>query len=114
MNNISDELDYEIKEYLEKIDNMSYNDKLDALRNLFIKHLQLENSEFILNKYNLNSIESSSKREFTEMPTKLILKGTLVSPEKRKILAIIQATIGELRHIKTLRKVVKFKFDDEY
>ena len=113
-NNISEELDREIKAFLEKSDNMNSQDKLDALRNLFVKHMQLEESCYIMDNHNLFNIVSGAKNVFAnDLPTTVSIQGKKVQYEEKRIISVISATIGELRRIKTLRKVVKFKFDDK-
>lgn len=114
MSNISDELDQEIQDY---IDNVDYDRQrsLVNLRALFVKHLQLEEEIVELDAKNLDNIISAATSHFAnDLPTKISLKGQLISPENGRILSIAVGTIAELKKTKALRKVVKFKFDEKY
>lgn len=109
MKELTEEMERDIKDYLDKIDNMNENDKRDALRLLFVKHLHLENSEFLLGKYEFNCIISNAKTNFVNQSTHVTVEGKDIQQEHKRIICIAQAVIGELRKLKVLHKVVKFK-----
>lgn len=107
--NLPEEIDRDIIDFLDKIEHLSVNDQREALRLLFIKHLHLENSDFFLGKYEFNTIISKAKTNFVQQSTKPVIEDLEIRQEHKHILAIIEATIGELRHLNILHKIVKFK-----
>ena len=50
--NITQEMEQDITNFLNKIDILNQNDLRDAIRLLLEKHLQLEESDYLLDKFN--------------------------------------------------------------
>ena len=106
---LKEELERDIKDFVDKIDKMNDNDKLEALRNLFIKHLHLEEAEHFMNKFNFNAILASAKSHFVDLSNATHIDESKLTPEQLPNYCVMLATIGELRKEKVLHKVVKFK-----
>ena len=70
-NNVSEELEADIRKLIDKFDTMSHNDITMSIQNLFIKHLHLEEYDFQLDKHNLFNIVNNARGAYNDLPTKV-------------------------------------------
>jgi hypothetical protein len=110
MSKLKEQLEVDIKRFLENIENQNENDKLQTLRNLFDKYLHLNTSDYLMDHSDLFSIISSSKKKFSEenVPVKLGSNKRVVNQQDLPNLFIIEATIGHLKKKDCLKKMAKF------
>lgn len=109
MREIDDELNTEIHAFIRKIESMNNADSIDALKMLFIKHLQLKESEHLIGKYELNMIRSKAIQNYVDYSTEIFLEDKKLTPQEVNLMHAVEATIGELRRCGALKKLVKFK-----
>ena len=109
--NITQEMEQDITNFLNKIDILNQNDLRDAIRLLLEKHLQLEESDYLLDKFNFHSIVSRAKNDYVGLPTRVDIEEYSLTYEDKRLLCIVNATISELRQINVLKKIVKFKLE---
>ena len=110
MSDIEDQLEVDIKRFLENIENQSKNSRVDSLRHLFQKYLHLNNCDYMMDKHDLQTIIGSAKQLFaTEtVPIYLGEKKRLVEQSELANLFVIEATVGHLDKKKCLNKIAKF------
>ena len=114
-NNISDELDQEINDFVDLADSRDRQRNLDILRDMFVRHVKLEDTNYYLDAKNLQNIIDNAKRVYVdEIPSKLSIDAKAVRAEDKPNMAIVISTIRELRTLGVLRRVVKFLIDKEY
>lgn len=116
MKNLKEQLDVDIRRFIENIENQSQNDKVQTLRDLFDKYLHLNTSDYMMDSYDLNTIISNAKNKFANdtFPIYLGSKKRLVSQHDLPNLCVIEATVGHLKKNGCLKKMPKFdKREDE-
>lgn len=114
---LKEQLDVEIKRFLENIENQSNRDRLETLNNMFEKYLHLNTCDYMMDRFDLMEIIGSAKSNFstTTFPIFLGHKKHKVDPNDHANLCIIEATIGHLNKNGCLKKMAKFdKREDLY
>jgi hypothetical protein len=106
---LTEEMENDIRHFIEKCDNLNDNDKRELLRSILAKHLHLEGAEFNLTKFNFINIMSKSTKNFVDLAVKTRIQDKELTPAQLPTYCIINATIDELRKEKILKKPVKFK-----
>ena len=106
------QLDRELREYLEKEPNLRREDRLIYLRAIFNKHLEFNKLEHVVNKGDLHEILSFAKSHFTgaRIPVK-VSKKQLDNGEATSV-SIIEAFISYLNRMHLLKKHVKMDYTD--
>lgn len=110
MSKLKEQLEVDIKRFLENIENQNENDKLQTLRNLFDKYLHLSTSDYLMDHSDLFSIISSAKKKFSEenVPIKIGSSKRTVSQQDLPNFFVIEATVGHLNRKGCLKKLAKF------
>lgn len=108
----SDQLDRDLREYLEKEPNLSRADRLSYLKNTFNKHMEMTKLEHVVNYKDVFNIFSEARHFLVthRMPV-FITKKQMETSETAHI-AIMEAFIGYLNRMQLLKKLVKFDYKD--
>jgi hypothetical protein len=115
--NIEQQLEVEIKRFLENIENQNHSDRISTLRNMFDKYLHLSTCDHMMDRHDLTSIINSAKSSFASktMPIHLGEKCQKVRQSDLSNLCIIEATISHLNQNNCLKKLAKFDVrEDKY
>lgn len=110
MKNLEEQLEVDIRRFIENIENQSQNAKVETLRNLFDKYLHLNTTDYMMDTHDLQSIIGSAKGKFSNdtFPIFLGEKKRKVSQHDLPNLCVIEATIGHLKKNGCLKKLPKF------
>lgn len=106
------DVEREIREYLEIEPNLRREDRLNYLKALFNKHLEVRKLDHMVNSSDLFEIFSGAKAFYTNkrMPVR-VTKKQLDSNEAAHI-SVIESFISYLNRLHLLKKVVKFDYTD--
>lgn len=107
---LKEQLNSDIIRFLENIKNQTKNDQIKTLKQMFDKHIHLNNSDYLMDSYDLNRIIGSAKSKFANDNLKIYLgeRKVKVPPGDVANLLVIEATIGYLNKIGCLKKLPKF------
>lgn len=103
-----DQLDRELREYLEKEPNLGRNERLLFLRGIFSKHLDFNKLEFVVNNTDFNNIISTSKVEYASLRLPMKLSKRQVDNSDLPHVAMINSVISYLNKHTLLRRLVRF------
>jgi hypothetical protein len=106
------QLDRELREYLEKEPNLRREDRLVYLKSLMNKHLEFNKLDHIVNASDIYDIMSGAKSNYTNkrMPVRISRK-QLDSAEATHI-SVLESFISYLNKMNLLKKLVKFDYTD--
>lgn len=106
------QLDRELREYLEKEPNLRREDRLIFLRTIINKHLEFNKLEHLVNSGDLHDILSGAKSNYTNkrLPVRITRK-QLDSSEATHI-SVLESFISYLNKMNLLKKLVKFDYTE--
>ena len=106
------QLDRELREYLEKEPNLRREDRLIYLKSIFNKHFEFNKLEHVVNSGDLFEIISNAKNGYTKqrMPVKVTRKQ--LEPGEVPHVAMIESFISYLNNMNLLKKLVKFDYTE--
>ena len=106
------QLEREIREYLEKEPNLRREDRLAYLKAIFNKHFEFNKLEHCVNTYDLNEIISGAKNNYSNKRVPVRITKRQVDSSELPHLAIIESFIGYLNRNHLLKKLVKFDYTE--
>lgn len=106
------QLERELREYLEKEPNLRRADRLEFLKSIFNKHLEFNKLEHMLNKGDLHDILSGAKFHYAnaKLPVR-VTKKQLDSGEAVNV-SILESFIGYLNKNHLLKRLVKLDYTE--
>tara|TARA_R100000951_G_scaffold116766_1_gene130586 strand:+ start:24247 stop:24600 length:354 start_codon:yes stop_codon:yes gene_type:complete len=110
MSDLKDQIDIDIKRFLDNIENQSQDDKIKSLRTLFDKHLHLHTCDYMMDKHDLQTIIGGAKTLFARetVPIHLGEKKRMVEQSELSNLFVIEATVSHLNKNDCLKRLPKF------
>lgn len=108
-----EQVEREIREFLEKADNLTRDDKIKYLRALFEKHFEFQKLDHLVNYYDFHYIVSCAKSNYLQIKTPALISRKHLSPHETAHVAMIQAVVGYLNQKGLLRKLIKFDFTED-
>lgn len=102
----------EIIQYLDKADNLHYNDKLKYLQAMFDKHFVFDKLEHVLSYNDVFKIITDAKVNYTNLKTPMKISGRDVAGPELAHVAMIQSVITNLNAFDILKRLVKFDWKD--
>ena len=117
MSDLKNQLDVDIKRFLENIESQGQNARVESLRNLFKLHLHLNTCDLMLDKFDLQTIIGSAKTKFANEQIPIFLGTSKVKVDQNELpnLFVIEATISHLNKKDCLKKIPKFdKREDKF
>lgn len=106
------QIESDLREYLEKSDNLRNADKFQYLKAIFEKHFATEKLDHMLTKRDLFLIISGSKEEFTRQRANPHVSGKEVDKTDLRVLAVIEALVTYLNRNQLLKRLVKIDYTD--
>lgn len=105
-----DELDKELREYLNQEPNLSRGDRLAYLKAVMNKHLEFNKLEHVVNHRDLWEIVSGSKKNYTDFRLPLNVSGRVVDTSEVTHVAMIEAVVSYLNRMNLLKRLVKMDY----
>ena len=104
------EIDTDARRFINKIDNLSHGDRIEALKNMLEKYFLLSTCDHMMDKHDLQTIISSAGNRFSRDTVPIFLgdKKRKVDQSELANLFVIEATIEHLNKNDCLKKMAKF------
>lgn len=106
------QLDRELREYLEKEPNLRREDRLVYLNLIFNKHLEISKLEHIVNSHDLFDIISGAKAAYTRFYLPIKITRKQVDNSDIANVAVIESTLSYLNKLNLLKRLVKFDYTE--
>lgn len=107
-----EQLDRELREYLEQEPNLRRDERLVVLKNIMHKHLEFNKLEHVINNYDLFSIISRSKSEYSSFKLPMKISRKQVDSSDLPHVAIIESVLSYLNKMSLLKRLVKFDYTE--
>jgi PhoPQ-activated pathogenicity-related protein len=104
------QIEKDLREYLEKEPNLSRQDRIVYLQTIFHKHLEINKLEHLITKQDLFLIFSEASTHYTKMKTPVFVSKKALDPHESVHMAIMESFLSYLGRTKLLRKLVKFDY----
>jgi hypothetical protein len=106
------QLDREIREYLEKEPNLRREDRLLYLKAMMNKHFEFTKLEHVVNSNDLFDIMSGAKNNFSKRKLPVRISRKQVESGEAANVSVIESFISYLNKANLLKKTVKFDYTD--
>ena len=109
MSDMKDQLEVDIKRFLENIEKQNCSDRIESLRLLFDKYLHLNTCDYMMDYFDLQEIVGGAKDRFSRnsMPVYLGEKKRIVPQDYLSNMCVVESTISLLNKKGCLKKLPK-------
>lgn len=107
-----DQIEKDLREYLEKEPNLSRGDRLTYLKTIFHKHLEINKLEHLITYQDVFLILGEARQQFIRLKTPVNITRKILDSHEAVHIALMEAFILHLNSKKLLRKLIKFDFRD--
>jgi hypothetical protein len=104
------QIEKDLREYLEKEPNLSRQDRLAFLQTIFHKHLEINKLEHLVTQQDIFLIFSDAMKHYTKLKTPVRIGKKELDPNEAVHIALLEAFLLYLGRTKLLRKLVKFDY----
>jgi hypothetical protein len=104
----SEQLDRELREYLEKEPNLARNERLIFLRSIFSKHLEFNKLEHVITNNDFINFINDSKVEYAKLKLPMKISKRSVDSSDTHHVAMVSAVLNYLNKNSLLRRLVRF------
>jgi len=106
------QIEKDLREYLEKEPNLSRADRLTYLQTIFHKHLEINKLDHVISQNDVFLIMADARQQYIRLKTPVKIGKKVLEPEEAVHIAVIEAFLLYLGRTKLLRKLVKFDYRD--
>jgi hypothetical protein len=106
------QLDREIREYLEKEPNLRREDRLAYLKAMMNKHFEFNKLEHMINSHDLFDIMSGAKQHYSQKRMPVRVSRKQVEAGEATSVSILESFISYLNKMHLLKKSVKIDYTD--
>ena len=106
------QLDRELREYLEKEPNLRREDRLIYLKAIMNKHFEFNKLEHVINGNDLFHIISTAKNNYTQRALPVRISRKQVDSGEATHVSVLESFISYLNKSNLLKKLVKFDYTD--
>lgn len=103
-----DEIERELRDYLEKEDNMRHSDKLSYLMVIINKHFGLDKIDHMVDHHDFDTFVSGAKSVYAQTSMPMNISGKELTPQNTNYVLVLEAFVGYLNRNKLLKRLVKF------
>jgi hypothetical protein len=108
-----EEIERELREYLEKESNMRHADKLPYLMTIVNKHFGLDKIDHIVNYYDLDQTISGAKSVYASTSMPMNISGRELTPAQTNYVLVLEAFMAYLNRNKLLKRLIKFEHKEK-
>lgn len=101
------EIERELKDYLDKEDNMRFSDKLPYLMIIINKHFAIDKIDHLVDYHDLDSIICEAKGTYAQTRMPMHVSGRELTPPETNYVLVLQAFVSYLNRNKLLKKLTK-------
>jgi hypothetical protein len=106
------QLDRELREYLEKEPNLRREDRLIYLKAMMNKHFEFNKLEHMVNSNDLFEIMSGAKSNYSKRALPIRISRKQVESGEATHISVLESFISYLNRANLLKKLVKFDYTD--
>lgn len=106
------QLDRELREYLEKEPNLRREDRITALKAIFLKHFEFQKLDHVINMNDLWNIIGDAKGQFVNQRSNIFITRKQVDPTQKPQVAMVEAFLSYANRMNLLKKQVKFDYTE--
>lgn len=107
------EIERELRDYLEKEEHMRHADKLPYLMLIVNKHFGLDKFDHIMDYHDLDMTISNAKGVYAQTSMPMNISGKELSPSQTNYVLVLEAFVSYLNGKKLLKRLVKFKHTEK-
>jgi len=107
-----EQLDRELKEYLEKEPNLRREERILYLKAIFQKHLDFTKLTHVINYFDMYSVINQAKGQYSNFRLPMKISDHQVEGNELPHFAMVESFIGYLNKMGLLKKLVKFDYKD--
>lgn len=107
-----DQLDRELREYLEMESNLRRGDRLALLKGIFSRHLEFNEYEHLVTSKDLFNILSDAKNIFTKIRLPVSVSRKQIEAQEAPNVAIIEAFVLYLNKMSLVKRLIKFDYTE--
>lgn len=107
-----EEIERDLREYLDKEPNLRREDRLEYLTAIFNKRSELMKLPHVVNYYDYFNMLSGAKNLFIRMKLPVRITGKQLEPPDATHIATLETFIGYLNKNNLLKKLVKFDYTE--
>lgn len=107
------EIERDLREYLDKAENLNKQDKLAYLIAIFAKRLEFKKLHHIVNFTDFFRIVGDAKTNFIRMRMPIHISRKRIEGQDNSHVALLEAFVGYLNNKEVLKKLVKFDYTEE-
>ena len=104
------QIDRDLREYLEKEPNLRREDRLVYLKSIFNKHLEFGQLGHMINRSDLYEIMSNAKNFFTKTSFPIKVSGNELYPGEESNVLVIESVLSYLNKSNLLKKIIKIDY----
>ena len=106
------ELERELREYIEKEPNLRREDRLNYLKTIYNKHMETNKLEHVVNASDLFDIISVAKTNFFNLKLPLQISTKKIEAAELTHIALMESVVSYLNKMNLLKKLVKIDYRD--
>jgi hypothetical protein len=106
------QIERDLRDYLEKEPNLSRQDRLAYLQTIFNKHLEVTKLDHVVNYKDLFLIFADARRHIVASKYPVHVSSKLLDKSEAAHMAIMEGFILYLSRMKLLKKLVRFDYKD--
>lgn len=106
------QIEKDLREYLDKEPNLSRTDRLSYLQTIFHKHLEIDKLDHIVTSQDLFIIFSDATKNYIKTKLPLVVGKKTLEPSQSVHMAVMESFIMYLNRMKLLRKLVRFDYKE--
>jgi hypothetical protein len=106
------QLDRELREYLDKEPNLRREDRINYLKSMMNKHFEFLKLDHMINRRDLYEIVAGAKSNFTDRRVPVRISKIQVDQSELTTVAIVESMLAYLNRNNLLKKQVKFDYTD--
>jgi len=107
------EIERELRDYLEKEDNMRHSDKLPYLMLIINKHFGLDKIDHIVDYHDLDSIISHAKSVYAQTSMPMQISKKELSPSQTNYALVLEAFVGYLNRHKLIKRLIRLNHTEK-
>ena len=106
------QIEKDLREYLEKEPNLSRGDRLSYLQTIFHKHLEIDKLNHLITQNDVFLIMADARQQYIKLKTPVKIGRKVLDPDQAVHIAVIEAFLLYLGRTQLLRKFIKFDYKD--
>ena len=104
------QIEQELKEFLEKDNNMRKSDRLAGIMAIINKHHEIDKIDHMINHSDISHLVNTAKASYAQTTMPMYVSKKEVYPSDANYVLMLESFIGYLNKNKLLKRLVKFDY----